>query len=258
MAGKDGSVGTLKQPKKDHKITSSFTTEAQSEFRRRGPRRFAGAAVAVLGLLLVLVWLGPDQQTIKHKFENYGAPGELKIMPEISIDEGADRRYQLPKSLQKPPPPAIIEPMEKDLDPKAKEEVSVPDDFLNQLVFDPVVPVDPDAEKVTKDQVELKLPQQSNPDWYILEEVRPEYPIAASEDERRMPIISVKAAIFVGPDGTVLEKMILATNGSRVFAEEVLNALGKWKFGWRVEPGEGRWIEMTWNFKSPYFIGSTH
>ncbi len=88
--------------------------------------------------------------------------------------------------------------------------------------------------------------------------MRPEYPIAASEDERRMPIISVKAAIFVGPDGDVLEKMILATNGSRVFAEEVLNALGKWKFGWLVEPDQGRWIEMTWNFKSPYFIGSTH
>jgi outer membrane biosynthesis protein TonB len=101
--------------------------------------------------------------------------------------------------------------------------------------------------------VELSLPSQTNPDWYILHMVRPEYPLDAPEAERLQPVIFVRAAIFVGPSGDVAERMILATNGSRVFAEGVLAALIDWKFGWRVNPGVGRWIEMTWNFRSPYF-----
>ncbi len=208
--------------------------------------------------VFLLIWLGPDQQTIKDKFENYGAPGELKIMPEISIEEGSDQVHLLPKSLRNPPPPAFTEPQEEQNDPEAEIEVVVPKEHRPQLIFDNVTKFDPDAEKAAQDQVELKLPQQRNPDWYILKETRPEYPVNASEDERRTPVIFVKAAIFVDPEGKVQEKMVLATNGSRIFATEVLEALGQWEFGWRVKPDQGRWIEMTWNFKSPYFIGSTN
>ena len=206
--------------------------------------------MAILALLAVL---GPDQQSIKRRFEYYGKPGELKIMPEVSIDNGADRIHQLPKSLQKPPPPSYVETDPDDLDPDAAQETPVNRDHVPMPVIEPTTQVDPDAETASHDQVELKLPSQTNPDWYILKQVRPEYPLDASEAERRLPIVFVKAAIFVGPDGTVLEKMILATNGGRAFAQEVLDALGQWKFGWRVDPGQGRWIEMTWNFKSPYF-----
>ncbi len=244
-------------PKQDQQQSSGFTTRAQTEFRRRNGRRFAGAALVAFVMLLVLVWLGPDKMTVKRKFEMYGAPGELKIMPEISIENGTDKVHQLPKSLQQAPPPSYVVPDEADLSPKATEEIPVPRPLQPLSVLNPAETLDPDAEIASKSRVELKLPSQSNPDWYILKEVRPEYPISAQESERKTPIIFVRAAIFVGPEGTVREKMILATNGSRAFTEAVLNALGQWRFGWRVAPGEGRWIEMTWNFKSPYFIGGS-
>jgi outer membrane biosynthesis protein TonB len=61
--------------------------------------------------------------------------------------------------------------------------------------------------------------------------------------------------VFVGPDGRVTASMVTTTNGSEVFTEEVLRAVDQWVFGWKVDPGAGRWIEMTWNFRSPYFSG---
>ncbi len=243
----------MKNNPTDPQHRSAFTTSAQAEFRRRNTRRLAAAAAAAVAILVILVLLGPDQQSIKRKFEYYGKPDELKIMPEVSIDNGADRIHQLPKSLQKPPPPSFVETEREDLDPRAEEEIPVTRERQPRPVNEPSAQVDPNAETASRDQVELKLPSQTNPDWYIIKQVRPEYPLGASEAERRLPVVFVKAAIFVGPDGTVLEKMILATNGGRAFAREVLDALGQWKFGWRVDPGQGRWIEMTWNFKSPYF-----
>ncbi|MBU2502783.1 hypothetical protein KJ682_15735 [bacterium] len=234
---------------------SPFTPEAHAAFKSKASVRMWWAAAATLVLLLLLVLLGPDQQDVKRRFEYYGAPGELRIMPEISIEDGSDRVHQLPKSLSVPPPPAEIE-IEKDKpDPEGTEPAPREEESNPSEVDEPAVTPDPDAEIAARDQVELSLPTQSNPDWYILHQVRPEYPLDVREEERRTPIIFVKAAIFVGPDGSVLERMIQATNGSRPFAEEVLAALEQWKFGWRVDPGAGRWIEMTWNFKSPYYLG---
>lgn len=231
---------------------STFTTAAQDAFRRGGRRRLwwsAAAAIVVLGLLIVM---GPDRRSIQRRFRFYGAPGELRIMPEISIDEGKDRVHQLPKSLQVPPPPASIQIVPEDLDPRATE-IAPKQREDREIRNEDAVEPNPDADTADKAQVELSLPSQTNPDWYILHMVRPEYPLAAPEQERRQPVIFVKAAIFVGPSGDVVERMILATDGSRVFAEEVLAKLAEWKFGWRVNPGSGRWIEMTWNFNSPYF-----
>ncbi len=234
---------------------SQFTPEAHAVFKSKAPVRLGWAAGVTLVILVVLVLLGPDQQDVKRRFEFYGAPDELRIMPEISIEDGADRVHQLPKSLSVPPPPAEFEIEKEKPDPRGTEPAPREDESHPLEVDEPAVTPDPDAEIAARDQVELSLPTQSNPDWYILHQVRPEYPLDVQEEERRTPVIFVKAAIFVGPDGNVLERMILATNGSRPFAEEVLAALEQWKFGWRVDPGAGRWIEMTWNFKSPYFLG---
>ena len=228
-----------------------FATRAHAAFKRGGRRRLLGAAVATLVLLLLLVVLGPEQAEIKQRFEHYGAPGELHIMPEISIVEGRDARQQVPKSLQQPPPPAAIIVEDEPRDPRATETAPKP----RQETPSESVPLDlaADADEADRDQVELSLPQQRNPDWYILHQVRPEYPLDAPERERRLPTVFVRAAIFVGKDGRVLEKMVLATNGGPTYSAVVLEALGEWVFGWRVDPGAGRWIEMTWNFRSPYF-----
>lgn len=233
-------------PQREH----HFTTRAGETFRRGGTRRLLVAmAVTALGLLL-LVLLGPDEETIKQRFEYYGARDELHIMPEISIEDGQDAMRQLPQSLRQPPPAEIeIEP--EDLSENAEETLPEP---VESTVDDsqPVPIVDP-ADLDEAERVELALPRQSNPDWYILKEERPTYPVDVSESERRTPIIFVRAAIFVGTDGLVQERMVLATNGSSAYGDAVLAALAEWQFGWRVDPGAGRWIEMTWNFRSPYF-----
>ena len=78
-------------------------TAAQVRFRQGGPRRLAVAAGIALLALLLLVWLGPQETGIVRSLTYYGAPGELEIMPEISIDDGADAMHRLPRSLQVPP-----------------------------------------------------------------------------------------------------------------------------------------------------------
>lgn len=228
-----------------------FTTRAQAAFRRGNTRRLLGAAVAAVAGLVILVLLGPDQAEVKKRFEYYGTPDELRIMPEISIEEGRDHTRQLPQSLQAPPPPAEIEVEPEETVDEAEEVLPDPVEAEDREV-QPVPVVDP-AQIAENPQVQLSMPRQSNPDWYILREERPAYPLEVSESERRTPVIFVRAAIFVGTDGKVKERMLLGTNGSAAYGDAVLDALENWLFGWRVDPGSGRWIEMTWNFRSPYF-----
>jgi len=208
--------------------------------------------VAVAGLVL-LVLLGPDEQTIKERFEYYGAPGELQIMPEISIEEGHQEIHQIPKSLQVEPPPSNIE-IEKE-NPSEDGIVEIPPVNLqdpNEVDKTSRFPRD-NAEMSEDQQVEMALPMQSNPDYFILHMVRPEYPLGASEAERRIAVIFVEVVIFVGPDGLVTDAWVNSTNGSRLFIDEAIKAVKKWKFGWRINPGIGRQIVITWRFKSPYF-----
>lgn len=228
----------------------SFTTRAQEAFRGGGRKRLAGAAVVALAGLAALMLLGPDEREIKKRFEYYGAPDELRIMPEISIDEGRDAVHQLPRTLQAPPPPAEVEIEPEKRDPDAADPA--PRESTESRQTDPTEHV-AEGETAEDPQVQLSLPRQSNPDWFILVQVRPEYPLGVSDYERRTPIIVVRAAVFVGPDGKVQEAMILNSTGSAAFGDAVIEALVQWVFGWRVDPGAGRWIEMTWNFRSPYF-----
>ena len=110
-----------------------------------------------------------------------------------------------------------------------------------------------DTEASDRDQVELNLPQQSNPDWYIMHMVRPEYPLNAPLHERKTPVIFVKVAVFLDLDGKVSASMVTATNGSQIFTDAVLAAVDQWEFAWRISPTAGRWVEMTWNFRSPFY-----
>jgi outer membrane biosynthesis protein TonB len=212
------------------------------------------AGVTAVACLVLLVLLGPDEESIKERFEYYGAPGELQIMPEISIEEGHHEVHQMPKSLQVQPPPANIEIEREDPDPNGTVEVPpVNIQEPHESVTTSEFPRD-DAELSSDQQVEMAMPMQSNPDWYILHMVRPEYPLDASEAERRTPVIFVNVNAFVGPDGLVKEVWVNNTNGSRIFVEATLKAVKQWKFGWRIEdPGLGRMYVIPWNFKSPYF-----
>jgi len=211
------------------------------------------AALAAVVGLVVLVLLGPDEQAVKERFEYYGAPGELQIMPEISIEDGRHEFHQIPRSLQVQPPPSNIE-IEKE-DPQKDGTVDIPPINLeepNEVDRSSEFPRD-NAEMSEDEMVEMALPMQSNPDYYILHLVRPEYPLGASEAERRIPVIFVDVVIFVGPDGLVTDAWVNRTNGSRLFIDETLKAVKQWKFGWRIDPGIGRQYVIPWRFKSPYF-----
>ena len=93
---------------KQHR-SPQFTTRAQADFRRGGAKRLAWATVLAFIGLGVLILLGPDEEEIKERFEYYGVPEELQIMPEISIIDGQDAVEQERKMPNLPPPAAAIE-----------------------------------------------------------------------------------------------------------------------------------------------------
>lgn len=232
---------------------SSFTTRAQGDFRRGARKRILWASVTAIVIVLLVILLGPKYDPREDILANYGAPGELVIMPQVSITEGQDRTHQLPKSLQAPPPPARMEIEKEETSPEGTIPVPQETEAPPNQTITPVTNLNPDAEISSKNLVELTMPQQSNPDLFIIHQVNPEYPLDATEQERRTPTIHVLVAVFVSPSGDVTEAMIVANTGSRLYADEVLDKVKLWKFGWRVDPGAGRWIQLPYNFNSPYF-----
>ncbi len=245
----------MRRSKRTTPAPRSFTTAAQEEFRRGQGRRWLAAAGAAVGALLLLVWLGPRETAIVRKLTYYGAPGELKIMPEVSIDEGADQTHRLPRSLQAPPP-APLEVERERTDERAPETVPRPSTGADRL--QPVVadPADAIIDALFDESVQLLLPQQTSPDWYIRHLVRPEYPVLASEQDRRRPVINVVVWIFVDPQGNVTAAQLVSNDGGDVFAQAVLEAVQQWKLGWRVDPQKGRQLVLPWRFRSPYAGGA--
>jgi len=240
----------------DSDIPRLFTTRAQLQERKSLRRRLLWGVIFSILALFLFILLGPDAQSVKERFEYYGVKGELSIMPEISIEDGQDNIHQLPKTLMTPPPPARMEIEPEELSENGTELVpEATTEPISETINDTPRP-DPDAEETAAELVELNLPQQSNPDWYIIKYPKPEYPLNVSEEERRLPIIFVNVAFFVGPDGKVTDAMIQGTNGSAPYADAVIESVLLWEFGWRVPPGAGRWYHTIINFKSPYFTGT--
>ncbi len=232
---------------------SPYTTRAQENFRNGGWKRLLGAVAVALCALAAFIIFGPREEDIKKRFEYYGVRDEMLIMNEISIDDGQDRLAQMPKSLRIPPPPAKLEIEEDKPDPKGTEVMpEVRDADPNRVDVNTKNPR-PDSEVSENYQVEMALPMQSNPDYFAIHTPLPTYPLQATELERRTPIIVVKVGLFVNPEGLVTEAMILASNGSKAYEAAALAAVREWKFGWRVPPGAGRWMQFPFNFKSPYF-----
>jgi len=111
----------------------------------------------------------------------------------------------------------------------------------------------PDAEEASEAQVEFTLPQQSNPDYFIIHIEPPLYPVNASESDRRAPVVTVLADLYVGVSGKVEAVLIVSSNGGPEYEIAVQEAVATWRFGWRQEP-KPRWFERTtFNFRSPYF-----
>ncbi len=230
--------------------------------RARSGRRLGWALLGAVALLLILVWLGPSGREIDKRFTPYGAEGPLNIMPEISIDDGRDAAHQLPRlSPNRPAPSYEIEPDTQDpLAEKSrpKPRVETP---IQATSTETEPEVNPDEAVVVDGagSVELLLPRQTADQSFIIKKmVRPLYPVDATEDERRTPIITVTAAIFLNADGTIGAVMITHSDGSDTFDAVVREALTHWVFEPVMkngQPPQPRWLEMSWRFRSPYHTG---
>jgi len=228
----------------------AYTTSAQAAFRRGGRKRLAGALLVAIAALIALVVFGPSAESVDKHFTYYGAPDDLQLMQEISIEDGHDDRRQLPQSLRQPPPPAAIQVEEEALDPRATTSVPPP-----QPQTQPTTPVaNPRETTDTANPVrtEMAQPRQSNRDFVIQKMVQPEYPLNIQPSELRAPVIVVQVGIFVNTKGEVTEAMILSSEGSRAFEEAALTAVRQWTFKWLITPQSGRWLQFPFNFKSPY------
>jgi len=223
----------------------------QQRFRRGGRRRLIGAVLLTALTLVLLIFLGPDRDDVKRRFEVSGEQGPLRIMPELSIDRGRDQLHQdeLRRSLELPIPAPEYE-IERD-DPDATELVPLPVEKSPEVreAIDPTE--DPELDVV--DMVEMRLPSQSNPCFRLVRMVRPRYPSDATALERRTPMIKVHVAFFVSVAGQVEGAYIVSNEGSPDFAEVTLRAVEQWAY----EPvecdlvPEGFWVNFDLEFSSP-------
>lgn len=230
---------------------SPYYSATEETFQTKRKLRFLAAGAIALLTLILITWFGPSREEVKRRFEIYGAEGPLEIMPEISIDTGQDAIHQLPEAFQELAPPVVeIEPPE----PTVAMVEPVPPAREDPASVTAVTDAPSDATEAVVPQAELTLPQQSSPDFIIVKMVRPLYPLNASERDKRLPVVSVNVAVFVDADGRVAASLITANEGGPPFAEAVLAAMDRWEFAWSGDtaPAAGRWLEMSWRFKSPY------
>ena len=226
--------------------------KARLYLNRIATNRFTWAAASVFLLLILLLVFGPDKEDVDKRFEYYGAQGELHIMPNISVDQGVSPVHKVPKSLQSPSPAISVQRTPEETPDDGIREIpkeTNEDKNIDRLVTEVPVVV---AEDAQKEQVEMLMPQFTSSDLYLINFVHPEYPMGATEEERRTLGLYVTVGIYVNHEGLVTDILINDTNASRVFIDETVSKIKLWKFGWRKEPEIGRWVPIQANFKSPY------
>lgn len=210
-------------------------------------RRYAGAAIVALIVLALLVLFGPDRERIRKRWEFTGAPGPLKILPQISIDDGQDPAHQeaarLAQLAATPVPEYVVEPDERG-------ERPVP--FMPPPQS-PQASVETEPEDLS-DTVELDLPTSTNPCFHLLRQVYPRYPADALPVDRLASVLTVKVAFFVGASGDVQGSYVLESDAGPAFAAVVLKAVEQWRydpdFAACADPA-GFWNILTVTFRNP-------
>jgi TonB family protein len=226
---------------------------AHEAFLRHGRRRLLGAGAIAILVVIVLVLLGPSRDEVRRRFESMGAEGPLRIMPELSIEPGKARYHQEPRYFRETPPPPNIEVVPEKTVPKA-DQIVPPERDRTETEHDLIDPSeDPDLDDM--DLVEMDTPMQTNPCFILVRQVRPLYPAAATEAERRQAEILVEVAFFVDPEGEVTGSYVLSSTGGPAFAEVALKAVNQWRY--RPVPcggvaPDGFWARLRLRFRSPY------
>lgn len=239
-----------------------FSPASEAERRTTGRRLLWAVPVALL-VLVAIIYFGPSAEEVDRKFTPYGDDGPLRLMPEISVDDGQDVRHQQARRDVSPPPPAPdyeVEPRQvseqaPEVFPESSErEAPVVDDGTSQEA-----PVDAVAsdQSVGDAAVDMRLPsQQVDSEFIIRRMMRPIYPLDATAADRAQPVITVTAAWFVQQTGDVSAIMIQGNTGSGAFAVAARQAMEQWLFEPRPRPDgllpAARWLVVEWNFRSPF------
>lgn len=212
-------------------------------------RRYAAAVAAAVIVLLLLALFGPDRELIRKRWDFAGAAGPLKIMPQISIDDGQDPAHQeamrLARLATPPVPEYVVEPDERGDRPvpdAPRPLPPAPDNYVEA------------EEPGPQDAVQMNLPSPTNPCFHLRRQVYPRYPADASPADRLAPVLTVKVAFFVGASGAVQGSYVLESDAGPAFAAVVLKAVDRWlydpDFAACADPA-GFWNILTVTFRNP-------
>ena len=230
--------------------------------RARVGKRLLWALPVALGLLGILALLGPSADEIERKFTPYGADGPMRLMPEISVEDGLDPDQMQARSEVAPPPPAPeyqVEPEKtyqdaKELTPEIVDEASPITDTgeTSDAPTENVITTESDGDAA----VDMFLPSQNtDSDFIIRKLVRPLYPLHANERDRMRPLVTVKAGFFLNEQADIVAVMIQSNDGGPEYADAARQAMNQWEFEPRLRDGvppEPRWLVVTWRFQSPF------
>ena len=224
----------------------------QERFRRGERRRILFALIGAIIVLALGIILGPRGEQVRRRWEFSGSEGPMKLMPELSIDDGADERHQDPARSPDTPPSA---PNIEVITPEARESVAPPSPpSPAETPVDPAE-IEPDAELDVADAIEMRLPSQTNPWFRLIRMVRPRYPADADVSAMTAPQIAVEVAFYVNEEGRVTGSYIMSNSGGEPFARVVLKAVDQWLYEPVVLPDgnlpQGFWNRLTIYFRSP-------
>lgn len=219
--------------------------------RRHDLRRvYLASLAAALLIVVLLVLFGPTREEVEKRWDFAGREGPVHVLPEISIDDGAQERHQerRDRTLTTPEPAPnyeIEKELVEDAEPVPEESQEVAE---TEYLRDDLAQEDLDE----FDVVEMNLPSPTNPCFQLERQVYPRYPAEAAPEER-LRRITVQAAFFVGPTGEVTGSYVIDSDGSHAFDDKVLQAVELWRyspdFTACADPA-GFWNVLTVTFES--------
>ncbi len=196
-------------------------------------RRLAVAAIAAVGLGVVLSLLGPDANPDGDWYVHTGIEGELRVLDAIEIvpDEDpvtmreARRMTGATQGVPSPVTETVVNP--DNPDPVALERPLGRDDANPDVMRR----VDPEArvELQEDEYVEMNRPSQQSEDFVVLHSVQPRYPRDAPPALRARDVV-VRVNMYVDETGQVTHAYVDRNEGGPRFEAAVLEAVNQWVY----------------------------
>ena len=220
----------------------------QERFRRSNRKRIIYSSIGAVIILVLVIVFGPSGKDVRRTWEFPGREGPLKLMPELSIDEGSDAVHMDAGSKSQASRAA---PNYEPTVPEAIEKVPLSSPVSTSDETTEILPeTDPELEML--DAVKMRLPAQTNPWFRLIRMVRPRYPADAADADLQQPQVVVEVAFYVNESGHVDGSYIMSNTGGQAYARVVLKAVEQWLY----EPlllADGRKPQGFWNRLKIFF-----